>query len=147
MSEALFRIRPIKSADENFIRNSWLKRFREAISARLVTDKVYFGVQHDVITKILAQSGLKAYAAVDPKDEDHIYGYIVAEERAGLDALLLHWVYVKGPFRRFGVARKLLQEVNPEAKSVHFTHKTHLVKFLDKKDEWTFNPVYIFALL
>jgi hypothetical protein len=48
----LFNLRPMEAADAPFVLNSWLRRFRDAISVRLVTDATYYRIQHAVILKI-----------------------------------------------------------------------------------------------
>ena len=143
------KIRPAKAEDLNFILNSWLKRYRDAIRARFVTDGVYYAYQHEAITKILQQPGLKAVVACNPDDEDQIYGYLIAEDHHIVpDLRLLHWLYVKGPLRRFGIAKALLESVNDNSrKNVHYTHKTKLVEFLDKDNQWIYNPYYCWGLL
>ena len=141
---SLFQLRPAEAKDRNFILNSWLRRYRDAISARLVTDAVYYRIQHEVITKILDRPNLLTVVACNPEDPMQIYGYLVAEVLD--DLLLVHWTYVKGPFRRFGVAKAMLAQL-PAAGKVQHTHRTHLLRFLDPKEISTYNPCYIWSLI
>ncbi len=148
-SKALFKIRPAVGNDANFILNSWLRRYRDAVSPKLVTDRVFFKIQHDIICKILAKPELRVLVAVAPDDENQIFGYIVAEDLSKLvpDLVMLHWVYCKGPFRRFGVAKALLIEAIGEHKLIHYSHHTYLTEFLDRNKTWAYNPAYIWSLL
>lgn len=149
MSSPLFKIRPMEASDAPFVLNSWLRRYRDSVAARLVTDRVFYQVQHDIILKILAKPELKATVACSLEDSNHIYGYLIAEDLSKLvpDLVMLHFTYVKGPFRRFGIAKALLQDTIGDHKLVHYSHRTHLLDFLDKSEAWTFNPAYIWSLL
>lgn len=141
------KIRPAHGQDINFILNSWLKRYRDAIRARFVTDNTYFSIQHDVITSILAQPGLVALVACNPEDENQIYGYVIAEKNHIVpDLLFIHWIYVKGPFRRFNVAKMLLSSLPQDCSQIHYTHRTKLVDVLDKTQRAIFNPTFVWSL-
>lgn len=142
----MFDVRPAVVEDTPFILNSWLKRYRDAVHPRLISDKAYYEVQHAVIRKILAAPGLKVLVACDKEDANHIYGYCVAETLAeGWD--IVHWVYVKGPFRRFGIGKTLIKDATAGTQKVHYSHRTKLVDLLDRDHAATFNPFYVWALL
>lgn len=149
MTSTLFNLRPAEPNDANFIINSWLKRYRDAVSKKLVTDKVFYATQHDIIYKILQRPELYATVACSKDDENHIYGYCISEDLTKLvpDLVILHWCYVKGPVRRFGIAKALIADAVKEHKLVHFTHKTHLIEFLNPLKTWVHNPSYIWSLL
>lgn len=141
-----FKIRPAQANDINFVLHSWLKRYRDAISARLVTDRVYYEKQHAVIRAILGKPGLKISVACDLTDENLIYGYCVGEQLTE-DWVIVHWTYVKGPFRKFLVGTALLKDVIGSATNIHYSHRTHLVEFLDKNKQAKWNPFYVWSLL
>lgn len=58
--------------------------------------------------------------ACAPDDEDQILGYSIAERRP--ERAVVHWLYVRGPFRRFGVARRMMAAVIEGAKTITITH-------------------------
>lgn len=58
------------------------------------------------VLQMLAVS--RVTVACDPSDPSVIWGFCVAREQT------LHWVYVKFPFRRFGIARQLVLAACPE---------------------------------
>lgn len=142
----MFNVRAAVEADLPLILNSWLKRYRSAIHPRLVTDRVYYESQHAVIRKIFDNPALKVVVACDPEDTNHVYGYAVAEDLAP-GWVMIHWVYTKGAFRKFGVAKHLLQTVIGDATRVQYSHKTALVQYLDKQNQATFVPQFVWALL
>lgn len=138
---SLFNIRPATPNDANFIISSWLKRYRDAISPRLVTDKIYYSAQHQIIAAILQKPTTEVFIACNAADEGQICGYVVGERLPDLS--MIHWVYVKNSFRKWGIATELLAKF-PEA--TQYTHRTHLVKFLDKNGKLRYNPVPLWSL-
>lgn len=73
----------------------------------------FFSVYRDHIAGILERS--KVTVACDPTDHNHVMGYIVHQT---VDELfMLHWVYVKAPFRRLGVMKELIQSEFPGLKT------------------------------
>jgi GNAT superfamily N-acetyltransferase len=142
----VFDVRPGKAEDVPFILHSWLKRYRDAVHPRLISDRAYYEVQHAVIRKILEAPGLKISVACDKEDENHIYGYCVGEQLAD-GWTIVHWTYVKGPFRRFGIGKKLVSDIVGDVEKVHYSHRTKLVDFLNKDKQAVFNPYYVWSLL
>ena len=127
--------------------HSFLKRYRAAVHPRLISDKDYFKIQHDVIAKIVQRPECRVYVACDPEDPAHIYAYLMCEELAP-NWLILHWIYTKGAFRKWGLAKSLIAHaVKPEHTIIQYSHKTALTKHLDKAQVAVFNPYYVWALL
>lgn len=112
------RLRPQLPEDESFIFNSWLRSYHKR--AYGAPNNVYFLGQHEVIKRRLEKSLVTL--AVDPEDGDHIYGYIVYELRDGVTAA--HWLYVKFPFRRMGIATMLLRDMINKAIGVEIVYTT-----------------------
>jgi hypothetical protein len=52
-------------------------------------------------------------------DHDLIYGYVVYEKLD--DILILHWVNVKLPFRRMGLAKLMLKELGKDTEDPAFS--------------------------
>ncbi len=142
---ALFKIRDGKPEDIPFVMNSFLKKFRESIPIRLVTDRVYYENQHYVITQIMQAPGAKLAVACDPEDENHVYGYVLSEELTP-DWVLLHFCYVKGAFRKFGIGKTLITTAIAQASKIQYTHRLNSIKYLNKQNNWEFNPFYTWAM-
>jgi hypothetical protein len=108
----LWKIRPMSKADEPFAYSSWLKSFRDAPAVSGVSNTVYYKCHHDLVEAILSDPNTVAHIACAPDDDSQIFGYIVGS------AGVCHWVYVKHPFRTFGLARDLVALIQPK---VHTT--------------------------
>ena len=100
--------RAMVSADYAFVFGTWLQgHYEKSNWAKGLEWEVYKNHHHALIEEILDKG--KALVACDPGYENQIYGYIVYY---GIphQGLVLHYVYTKGPFRRFGVANHLMAE-------------------------------------
>jgi GNAT superfamily N-acetyltransferase len=125
----LFRIRPGLTSDEPYIFTTWLKSLRYTNSwFKLIDQQSYFKTYHQVIERILERPTITVNVACLADDDDVILGYSVLEPQ------ILHWVFVKEPWRRIGIASDLIP------KDIHTV--THLTKMgiQLKPDNVIFNP-------
>lgn len=105
-------LRDQTEADEPFIFSSWLKSFR--LNDRRPGPR-YYREQHNTIERLLKESSVKvACLAATPHI---IIGW------SAINGQACHYVYVKSPFRRMGIARTLLASIDP-TKTVTYSHKT-----------------------
>lgn len=97
-------VRDAVEADHNFIFATWLNHFRDGPVGKLPIQEVYFREQHLLIEKLLGRC--KVLIAANPEAEDHLFGWLVGEVVAGSG--VVHYAFVKSPFRKSGVGRKLV---------------------------------------
>jgi hypothetical protein len=111
-------LRPFKDEDENFVFRTWLEHYRQQSKiTKNILKTTYFAGQHKVIERILKRS-LTIIAAFEDSPST-ILGYLVLEMTT---PPTIHWMYVKGSWRRMGIAKSLLGKLNPN--SCAFTHWT-----------------------
>jgi len=109
-------IRRILPADLNFILNSWKKSYRQARPEW--ESWFYFQEMERRINTVLKRNP-RVRLAVDPRDPNYIYGWVVAE------APFLHYIYVKESYRPAGVVMRLFAESGLAACSeIYATHWT-----------------------
>ena len=120
---------------EGLIYNSWIRSFRCAASVRDVPHTPYLKGQHKLISQLLENSTCRVLLAVDVEDEGHILGWMCFEEYEGVG--VIHYVYVKSTFRRFGIGTRLVGEVEGE---VYYTHKNSRGDKLMSKCNASYNP-------
>lgn len=155
-------IREGSDRDWGFVSNSWLMSYmkratvlkkadREDIddcswselkemALRLVgratsrTDpQAYMEYQNRMIEVVLARAPV--LVAVNKEDTDQLIGHVVYEKPN-----ILHYVYTKGPFRRLGIARSLIDAALSDAGGdIIVTHWMHLVPKL-VRGHVTYNP-------
>lgn len=120
-------IRTSEPQDYDFIISSWLKGYRHSPQTRDIRSTIYFKYQHKIVENLLDESFI--FVACNPEDSDHIYGYLVGEHYQK-NADVIHWVYVKGPFRRMGIGTALFKAFNNGSK-VFYTHNVHDYRLSD----------------
>jgi GNAT superfamily N-acetyltransferase len=100
-----------------WVLSSWLRSYahaaRELGQLRGRHDPVYWTDRHNITTGLLRRSRL--VLAHLPDEPDLFVGWACATPG------LLHYVYVKLPYQRMGVARRLLESVSQEPVS-RYTH-------------------------
>lgn len=131
-------IRPGYPADISFMYATWLKSYRTGSGLGLLSGKhVYFLTYNLILDQILSRPRTKVLVAVNNEDSHVIYGYLVYEPG------ILHYVFVKEAFRRFGIARHLYGHAFKERP--HITHLTELGRdVICTHPGFKFNPSLIF---
>ncbi len=114
-----FDLRDACGDDLSFIYSTWLESYRyDSFFGKSHRNGVFFPDYQLVLDKLLEES--RVVVACVPDSPETILGYIVFEPN------LLHYIFVKGAFRRFGIATSLLDYAFPNLeRSVCFTHKTY----------------------
>lgn len=134
------QIRAATEADVPFIFNSWLKSYRNSL--KTVSNAVYFNGHHKVIEALLATSTVSV--ACDTSDNTQLFGYLVHEEVDGV--VIVHYAYVKHPFRKLGILKQLLGSANIIGKSGFYTHQTSGATKLADKMNFVFNPYIAYGI-
>lgn len=101
-----------------------------------MSNAVYFHNYGKAIQSIISRC--KCDVACDPEYEQHIYGYILYEYID--DIVVIHYVYIKYPFRLLNIARKLVTFAIGEKDIVAITHTNKICDLINKKMKWHYNP-------
>lgn len=100
-----FTIRDAAPSDEAFIQKSWKLQMAASPLLDVFRNKtLVFAVYSEPLDALYARSTVRVACAKD--DADAILGYVVTDPTKGL----IHFVYVKSVYRRFGIATALLAE-------------------------------------
>lgn len=122
--------------DISFIYSTWLKSYRTGSGLGLASGKhAYFLLYNSIIDQILKRDGVIPTIAADPGEPQVIYGYLVAEPG------VVHYIYVKEAFRKFGIASDLYKRCG---KPKIITHRTREITPLLEKYALTCNPAFLF---
>lgn len=113
-------IRPMKESDRPFVTNSYLRTMRTRTPFNHMVPDVYFPHQRARITAALNVGD--CYVLANPEDPDHLFGYAIVEHLNEGD--VLHFVYIKFPFRKMGLARNLVNKVVRKQDATLVTHTT-----------------------
>lgn len=140
------KLRPVASTDVDFLISSWTKSYRQSYFAQKIPNEIYFTEHKKIIARRFQDSS--ALIAYHDRDEDQICGYIVyAPAKHRTACLLVHYVYVKHPFRRLGVGKALLSEAIADASHAPGTPivVSHITSNFTKfcPEEVAYNPYII----
>lgn len=124
-------IRPRIPGDEAFIFGTWLQgHYEKSLFAKGQDWATYKALHHQVIERLLERGSTLVACASDFPTQ--IFGYLCHEGPGEV----LHYVFVKGPFKRNGIAGQLMAEAGfTKTKPFVFTHlnNSDLVHQLRKK--------------
>ena len=124
------RIRPADDADAPFVFSTWLKSFSG--QNKNLNRQIVYEFEDDVVKDLLSTSITLLAVGNSVASAGDIYGFICGERTA--DHLVIHYCYVKAPFRQFGVGRALLDafDYRPGELIIH-TYQGYIAKELRKK--------------
>jgi hypothetical protein len=127
----------------NFIIATWSSSYKDSHYAGILDNDTYAPAMHRQIPRVLARPGAVAMLAFERDDPDFLYGHAVAELDAH-ETPIVHYVFVKGPYRKLGVARGLFEALGINLKNyLVYTCKTGVVRVLldaDKIPRGRFDP-------
>lgn len=120
------RVRKAATEDLSFILDSWLKDYKRSAYAGVVPNNLYDKVYSNTIQQLLDR-GMTVLVA-EGTQVNTLIGYIAFEaSRSG--AGVVHWLYVKKPYRGNGFGCYLLQAAGIDpAKPYFYTFRTRASK-------------------
>lgn len=125
----LVKIRLYRKGDLNFIYSTWLKGLYYGCDwFRMIPEDDFFKHYHAFLDQLFGRPDIQVQVCCLNDDDDVILGYSVFERD------ILHWVFVKGSWRKIGIAKDIIPT---NIKTI--THLTKLGRILKPK-EWDFNP-------
>ena len=138
MNNIQLDVRAATHDDDSFIFNSWLKSYRNSEFAKDMVNDVYFSNHKAIIQKLLESDSTVCTLLVNPDDYMHYYGYVCYTLLPS--SKILHYVYVKYNYRKFGLAKRLLNAVLVDDKPNIITHIPRNFNKLHEKYNLIYNP-------
>jgi GNAT superfamily N-acetyltransferase len=128
-------VRKADPADMNFILNSFLRSQRSNKRFENVINEIYFPEQTRVMHSMLR--GSKVLVICNSEHPDHLFGYVV-----GSPDKTTHFIYVKHPYRKMGLGRKLMEHLHPSLykKTLQASYSCPGWPELSSKFRHLFNP-------
>jgi GNAT superfamily N-acetyltransferase len=122
--------------ESHFIVDSWVRATMYAHAAGLIAFEDYFAVKIPQVEKVLHRPSVRTLVAYETDDDTRVadlYGFITAHTGV-VPQGLVYFVFVKEPYRRQGVARRLFHAVGIDpSKPFLFGEKTGVVTDLQYK--------------
>ena len=123
-------IRAATSDDMNFIYSSWLSAIATSEKRRTPKDIVYKN-HRPIMERALAESSVLIACMDDYKDQ--ILGWLC------YDRDILHYLYIKQPFRKHGLANMLIEHTGVK-EPLTVTHWTWRLWDISKTHKLVYNP-------
>lgn len=115
------QIRTAESDEYNFVISNWLKNYQQYSNfAKRIPRDVFFKNHEQIIKKVLSRTG--SAVAIDPT-EDLLLGFMCWEYTED-DIPVIHYIFIKEAFRKFGIANKIIQKYELDLNNAMFTHWT-----------------------
>lgn len=123
----MINIRPAKPTDLNYVVSSWIRSVRGQYPYKLFCKPAMTKYSDRVQRMVYGSS--QVTIACDEKDEDVVLGWIAH------DPGVLHFAWVKYPFRRNGFGKQLFTSVFADCECLYYTCHTSSITHarLDKK--------------
>lgn len=116
------RVVPMAEQHIPFVFDYWLESFRLAHAAGPIPMDLYWPVYREVIKRLIDKPTVDVLGAYNPDDGDQFYGFLVRQRRS---PPIVHYLYVKKPFRRNGIAKILMTAADiPTGRPFIYTFKT-----------------------
>jgi hypothetical protein len=133
-------IRPVQGSDLSHIYATWLRACRTGSKfAKGIPNDVFFPSHSKVVERILKRPNTRTLIAHLKTDPDIILGYLVTEKRPDLE--IVHFMFVKMPFRKLGILNELVQFSGVDLARAHCSHWTFDLLQLSKTyQQMTYNP-------
>jgi len=119
------KIRPCRPEDVSFIVGSWLSNYYHQAPhiRRWIDMEVFYSLYRRRIEKKIAEA--PPIVACNTHDDDQIFGWMCAEIMApkpGQNPIpVIHYLFVKRPFRGWGIARQLAEGFDAPIVVTHWT--------------------------
>lgn len=134
------------ASDVPFITSAWHRSYRRGSVVRDVPDDVYHHHQQTLIQRLWRDRGVTWLLACHPRDTTFAYGFLCGE---ATDAgPVLHYLYVKGDDRKFGVGGEMLDSfmAGQPRDRAFYTHRTRVWDLMltgstrYPRDGWIYDP-------
>jgi GNAT superfamily N-acetyltransferase len=128
------------TTEKSFVYNSWLKSYGKSRESQRMSSKVYFHNYTKIIDGILEDCYVAF--ALNPDDLDQIFGFVVFNYDEDINLTVIHYIYVKEAFRKLGLAKKLMQQIQPQLGSEPMicTFANHIFDDLREKYLLAYDP-------
>lgn len=127
-----------KLGDSDLIYSTWIKSHKGSGWGRSIPSPLYEIGQRGRIDRILEDPETIVLIACDTDTPELIYGWVVGSPD------VLHYLYVKGNYRRNGIGSGLIEELL--GKPIQYTHKGNDI-WIEQKlrndprcNQWLYNP-------
>lgn len=140
MNDLPVSIRLANSDDLGYVIATWSRDYHKVHPINFIPNNIYIPNQTKLINNIISKTQI--YVACIEDEPNTIVGYMVAKPY-DKDNIILHWMNVKGIFRRVGVAKILLSTFDYNNKNIICSHYFDLFKKLKDRYNLVYDPTLL----
>lgn len=127
--EPWFTVRPSSAEDFQLVLESWSGTWKTARAAGCIPNNMFDAVQQSLIEQLLAR-GMNIDVIVPSNRPAQAMGWIAYEpDPKSPGKAIVHYVFVKSPYRRRGLADTLLRHVGNGDGRFVYTHETSFARY------------------
>jgi len=129
------RVRQADEGDASLIYSSWLKSY--AAQNKDQPKLTIYEMHREIVSRLL-ESSITLVACME-NDPDQVLAWLCAQRIPKF--LIVHYCYTKAPFRKFGLARTLLNAFDyQKGEPIVISHKGYICKDLKGKYNFLYIP-------
>jgi len=129
--------------DLNYVTDSWRRSYEHSPWSGTMPTRTYIEAYNSTLRHLLAVPttliSIVCTETAEELDENFIIGYIVYD-LDGYKQPVVHYMYVKEPFRKKGIGKELLTVVLGDASSFKYTFRTRSCDLLRGRFLGQFSP-------
>lgn len=139
----LCHIRKPVPSDVEFMLKTWLREMRRSFP-RNFPDRLYYNEFQKVILALTRKSDARVICAAD--DPNYIAGFVVGNAYPEAQSAVVHFAYMRPPFRRMGLTTESLKDMGYEAGFELIA--THWSPYMDRFriNELIYNPLTLYKV-
>lgn len=140
MTDLPIVFRPANVNDVPFLFKTWLIDYHKVHPFNFIPTDIYKPVQTNIIQQLIQKTPVIICCLDD--DPNQIVGYLVAQPY-GESSILIHWAHIKAIYRRMGILKEMLAQLNYQDKNLICTHYFSLFKKLKDKYHIVYDPTIL----
>lgn len=140
-----FTIRRPVPSDVEFMLKTWLREMRKSYP-RAYPDRLYYNDFQGSVLALTRKADARVICTTN--DPNYIVGFVVGNTYGDVDTTVLHFAYIRPPFRRLGLASAALADLGHKpGREIVATHwHPYLDKFDLRKLNLLYNPTVLYAI-
>lgn len=124
-----YTIRPHATEDLPVVHESWAGTWKTARAAGCIPNNLFDEVQRALIEQLMAR-GMKIDVIAPSNRPEQVLGWIAYEpDPKAPGKSIVHYLFVKAPFRRRGLAETLLAHIGNGDGRFVYTHETSFARY------------------
>ena len=144
MASAAVVRKPVPS-DVEYLLKTWGREHRRALP-RALPDRLFYPEFQKIMYSLVSRTDARVICAAE--DPNYIIGFVIGEVHADAQTAVIHFAYVRSPFRRAGFTRAALEDMGwrPGYEIVASHWSDYVARFDLKALNIVYNPYILYSV-